>query len=182
MESLWYKNNVRLYIEGEKITQQLLTLAPMNTSSDNIFNIDLVKALVSANVPFHKIERAWRHSWKSTPRQGNLKPDFHDQEYPPIQNSNIIMLRHLMFICTFICIFGNFSCTFICTIDLVYLHNFENSSNIVPNYSQQWQWMIVIWLSMPSLENFYCDLYQSRELWEPQVLIITKYWRNSILL
>ena len=58
MESLWHKNNVRLYIEGEKITQQLLTLAPMNTSSDNIFNIDLVKALVSANVPFHKIERA----------------------------------------------------------------------------------------------------------------------------
>jgi len=56
MESLWYKNNVRLYIEGEKITQQLLTLAPMNTSSDNIFNIDLVKALVFANVPLHKIE------------------------------------------------------------------------------------------------------------------------------
>ena len=56
MESLWHKNNVRLYIEGEKTTQQLLTLTPMNTSSDNIFNIDLVKALVSANVPFHKIE------------------------------------------------------------------------------------------------------------------------------
>ena len=56
MESLWHKNNVRLYIEGEKITQQLLTLTPMNTSSDNIFNIDLVKALVSANVPLHKID------------------------------------------------------------------------------------------------------------------------------
>ena len=56
MESLWYKNNVRLYIEGEKITQQLLTLTSMNTSSDNIFNIDLVKALVSANVPLHKID------------------------------------------------------------------------------------------------------------------------------
>ena len=56
VESLRHKNNVRLYIEGEKTTQQLLTLTPMNTSSDNIFNIDLVKALVSANVAFHKIE------------------------------------------------------------------------------------------------------------------------------
>lgn len=53
-----HKNNLRLFNEGEKRTQQLLTLTSTNNNnnSDNIFNTDLVKALVSANIPFLKIE------------------------------------------------------------------------------------------------------------------------------
>ena len=51
-----HKNNLKLYENGEKATQRLLTLTPTSNNHDTTFNQDLVKALVSANIPLYKLQ------------------------------------------------------------------------------------------------------------------------------
>ena len=88
----------------------------------------------SSQSPFHKIEnegmKTFLEKYTKTGKSQARFPWPRIPSHAEFEQSKytIITLRHV-FICTFICIFGNFSCTFICTIDLVYLHNFENSSN-----------------------------------------------------
>jgi hypothetical protein len=50
-----HKKNVELHNKGDKATQMLLNVIPSNNNSDSIFNTDLVRALVSANIPLAKI-------------------------------------------------------------------------------------------------------------------------------
>ncbi len=59
VRSYRHKNNVKLYYEGEKATQMILSLNPGSSSngSDSIFNSDLVKALVSADIRLYKIKQ-----------------------------------------------------------------------------------------------------------------------------
>eukprot|EP00095_Tigriopus_kingsejongensis_P008543 maker-scaffold1255_size84902-snap-gene-0.17 protein:Tk08543 transcript:maker-scaffold1255_size84902-snap-gene-0.17-mRNA-1 annotation:"PREDICTED: uncharacterized protein LOC100901520" len=52
-----HKNNLKLHNDGEKATQQLLSLTPASNRCDTIFNRDLVKAVVSANIPLYKIQK-----------------------------------------------------------------------------------------------------------------------------
>ncbi|TRY68394.1 hypothetical protein TCAL_14265 [Tigriopus californicus] len=55
-DSSRHKNNLRLHKEGIKTTLQFLFLTTISNSSDNIFNQDLVKALISDNIYLHKIQ------------------------------------------------------------------------------------------------------------------------------
>uniref|UniRef100_A0A0K2U1B1 Putative LOC100569856 [Acyrthosiphon pisum] n=1 Tax=Lepeophtheirus salmonis TaxID=72036 RepID=A0A0K2U1B1_LEPSM len=48
-----HKNNVELHIKGDKTTQKLFNV---NKYSDKIFNTDLARALMSANIPLAKID------------------------------------------------------------------------------------------------------------------------------
>ena len=53
-----HKKHVKLYEEGEKKTQQTLTLGKTSSNtSDKAFVTDLTMALVTANIPLAKVER-----------------------------------------------------------------------------------------------------------------------------
>ena len=56
VQSARHQHNLRLYNDGNKSTQQLLNVSRTSNRGDEEFNLDLPKALVSANIAFHKLE------------------------------------------------------------------------------------------------------------------------------
>ena len=55
VQSARHQHNLRLYNDGNKSTQQLLNISRTSNRGDEEFNLDLAKALVSANIAFHKL-------------------------------------------------------------------------------------------------------------------------------
>ena len=53
---LRHQHNLRLYNYGNQSIQQLLKVSRTSNRGDREFNLDLAKALVSANIAFHKLE------------------------------------------------------------------------------------------------------------------------------
>ena len=56
VQSARHQHNLRLYNDGNKSTQQLLNVSRTSNRGDKEFNMDLAKAIVSANIAFHKLE------------------------------------------------------------------------------------------------------------------------------